>query len=123
MPILKNIKMRLESEVELLVKRKTEFYDQRIATQEQVVINSEQKLAELEYRQECGEIYREFDHKVQKFKYLDELIKNQRSILPTQRGKLEALRAEKEREIARIRDISFTHDPANILSVTHITVN
>jgi superfamily II DNA or RNA helicase len=98
---LKEQKMRLETHKKMQIQRKTEFYDNRIQRQENVIRNSEDKLKYL------------FDKKERR---------NIESILPAQRKILMNIREEKDNVIREINAGEIKYKSPRLISLNHVTI-
>ncbi|WMI70082.1 DEAD/DEAH box helicase [Mangrovimonas sp. YM274] len=94
-------KMRMETHKIMQTQRKTEFYDNRINRQKNIIKNSENKLAFILDEQER---------------------KNIESILPAQRKNLQNLEVEKEQALEEINASELLYKTPKLLSLNHITI-
>lgn len=98
---LKEQRMRLETHKIMQIQRKTEFFDNRINRQKNIIENSENKL---------------------KYNYDEKERKNIESILPAQRKVLLNLLDEKENSLQEIKAGEILYKSPKLLSLNHITV-
>ena len=94
-------RMRLETHKKMQTQRKTEFYNNKISTQENIIKNSEAKLEHLIDERER---------------------KNIVNILPAQKQVLRNLEEEKENALKEIDADQILHRSPELLTLSHITI-
>lgn len=94
-------RMRLETHKKMQTQRKSEFYNNKISTQENIIKNSEAKLA---------------------FPADEQERKNIVNILPAQRQILRNLEEEKENALKELNADEILHRSPELLTLSHITI-